>query len=271
MFSCHNRDSIDTANALARVNNTYLFLEDVDGLVPKGATESDSVSIITNYINKWAGQQILLEKSLLNLPEEKQTEFKQLIEQYKMDLYTKAYLEALVQKNIDTSVALSTAEQFFETNKESFKLNDELLKLRYLSLSQNANNLAEVKQRFTRFNKEDKIYLDSIAIQFNSYALNDSVWVKASQVAEKVPVINGNNKDQLLKKSNFIQLKDSLNLYLVQIKEVLLRNDYAPLEYVEPSIKKIVINKRKLELIKQLENDIIKDAIKNNQFEIYKD
>ena len=175
----------------------------------------------------------------------------------------------MVQKNIDTSVSVSVAKEFYERNKESFKLNDELLKLRYLSLSQNANNLAEVKQRFTRFNVTDQRYLDSIAIQFNSYALNDSIWIKASQVAEKVPVINGNNKEQLLKKSNFIQLKDSLNLYLVQIKEVLGRNDYAPLEYVEPSIKKIVINKRKLELIKQLENDIINDAIKNNQFEIY--
>jgi hypothetical protein len=90
-----------------------------------------------------------------------------------------------------------------------------------------------------------------------------------SQIAEKIPVINAENKNQLLKKSNYVQLKDSLNLYLVQVNNVRLQNDYAPLEYVKPSIKQIVINKRKLELIKQLENDITKDAIKNNQFQIY--
>ena len=85
----------------------------------------------------------------------------------------------------------------------------------------------------------------------------------------KHPVVNSQNKNQLLKKSNFIQLKDSINLYLMQVKDVRIQNNYAPLEYVSSSIEQIVINKRKLELIKQLEKDITKDAIKNKQFEIY--
>ena len=64
-------------------------------------------------------------------------------------------------------------------------------------------------------------------------------------------------------------LKDSLGLYLMQINDVLGRNEIAPIEYVLPTIRQIVINKRKLEFIKQLEKDITKDAIKNGQFEIY--
>jgi hypothetical protein len=55
----------------------------------------------------------------------------------------------------------------------------------------------------------------------------------------------------------------------MQVKDVRIQNNYAPLEYVSSSIEQIVINKRKLELIKQLEKDITKDAIKNKQFEIY--
>jgi hypothetical protein len=82
-------------------------------------------------------------------------------------------------------------------------------------------------------------------------------------------VVNADNKKELLKISNFIQLKDSLDLYLIQINEVLQQNDYAPLEYVKPTVNQIIINRRKLELIKQFEKDITRDAIKNNQFEIY--
>jgi hypothetical protein len=89
-------------------------------------------------------------------------------------------------------------------------------------------------------------------------------------VVDKIPVITSENRDQLLKKSNFIELKDSLGVYLMQINDVLLRNDTAPLEYVKPTIDQIVINKRKLEIIRELEKDITKDAIKNKQFEIYK-
>ena len=56
----------------------------------------------------------------------------------------------------------------------------------------------------------------------------------------------------------------------MQINDVLGRNDTAPLEFVTPTINQIVKNKRKLELIKKLEKDITKDAIKNKEFEIYK-
>ena len=55
----------------------------------------------------------------------------------------------------------------------------------------------------------------------------------------------------------------------MQINDVLMRSEIAPLEYVKPTIDQIVINRRKLELIKDLEKDITKDAVKNNQFEIY--
>ncbi|MFB1027176.1 MAG: peptidyl-prolyl cis-trans isomerase, partial [Flavobacteriaceae bacterium] len=73
-----------------------------------------------------------------------------------------------------------------------------------------------------------------------------------------------------LKKPNFIQLKDSLGLYLIQINEFLERGNPAPIEYVSPTLKQIVINNRKLKLIKKLKSDIVDDAIKNKKFEIYK-
>ena len=175
----------------------------------------------------------------------------------------------MVKKNIDSIVQAEEAQLFYEANKESFKLNDDLVQFRYISLPLNPINLDTIKMRFKRFKAEDKAYLDSISVQFRSYSLNDSIWIKLNRVAEKIPIINGSNKNQLLKKTNFLQLKDSLNLYLMQVNDVRLQNDYAPLDYVNTSINKIVINKRKLELIKQLENDITKDAIKNNKFQIY--
>ncbi len=267
--SCDYFKKKDDRIPIARVNENYLYKEDLADVVPLGATKDDSTQLVNAFINRWARQVLLMDGALLNLPEEKQEEYQKLVEQYKNDLYTKAYIEALVKRSIDTIVDKEEAKRFYELNKESFKLNDELLMLRYINVAQSIIDLKDVEERFQRFDAKDKKYLDSIAVQFKSYSLNDSIWVKASQVREKIPVITMENKDELLKKSNFIQLKDSLNLYLIQVKDVRLQNDYAPLEYVEPSIHQIVINKRKLELIKQFENDITKDAVKNKQFEIY--
>ena len=267
--SCDFFKSADNRKPIARVNDAYLYKEDVADVVPEGASKEDSTLMVNAYVNRWARQLLLMDGALVNLSEDKQTDFSRLVDQYKNDLFTKAYLEGLVKKNIDTVVHSDEAKVFYEANKESFKLNDDLLKFRYISLPLNPIDVDTITNRFKRFKNKDKRYLDSISVQFRSYSLNDSIWIKFSQVAEKIPVVSIENKYQLLKKTNFLQLKDSLNLYLMQVNDVRLQNDYAPLEYVSTSIKQIVINKRKLELIKQLENDITKDAIKNNQFQIY--
>lgn len=267
--SCKFFKKTENGNPIARVNDTYLYEEDIKGLIYDGITKEDSTLRVNNYINKWATQQLLINGAQINLSEEKQTEFKRLVKQYKNDLFIKAYLEALVKRSIDTVVTKEEALEVYNRNIETFKLNEELIRFRYINISDNSINLKDIEERFKRFNQEDKTILDSISIQFRSYSLNDSIWVRLDQVVTKIPVINNDNKKELLKKSNFVQLKDSLGLYLMQINDVLFRNDTAPLEYVMPTIKQIVINKRKLEFIKQLEKDITKDAMKNKQFEIF--
>ncbi|MBB3123495.1 hypothetical protein FHS04_000998 [Mesoflavibacter sabulilitoris] len=267
--SCDYFRSTEEEEAIARVNDVYLFNEDLKKALPENLSVEDSTIFANNFINQWATQQLLVQGAEVNLSDKKLEKFDRLVQQYKNDLYSKAYLEALVAKNLDTVVSLEAASTYYESNKEAFKLNENLIKFRYINVEPNRLDLEDIKKKFKRFNTKDKKELDSIAIQFKSFTLNDSVWIRLDQAINKIPVVTIENKDELLKKSNFIQLKDSLGLYLMQINDVLLRNSTAPLEYVKPTINQIVINKRKLELIKQLEKDIKKDAINNKQFEIY--
>ena len=267
--SCDYFKSTEEEDTIARVNEVYLFKDDLKKALPENLSVEDSTIFANNFINQWATQQLLVQGAEVNLSDKKLEKFDRLVQQYKNDLYSKAYLEALVAKNLDTVVSFEAASTYYESNKEAFKLNENLIKFRYINVDPNRLDLEDVKKKFKRFNTQDKKELDSIAIQFRSFTLNDSVWIRLDQAINKIPVVTIENKDELLKKSNFIQLKDSLGLYLMQINDVLLRNSTAPLEYVKPTINQIVINKRKLELIKQLEKDIKKDAINNKQFEIY--
>jgi hypothetical protein len=257
---------------VARVQDAYLYKEDIEDLISSDASKQDSIVLISNYINGWATQQLLVQGAKLNLNETKLSQYNKLVEQYKNDLYSKAYLEALVTRDLDTVVSQEEAEKYYVDNKEAFKLNEVLIKFRYINLDEKMQeaDAIEIAKKFRRFDAKDKRDLDSISIQFKSYSLNDSIWIRWNQIVGKIPVINTDNKDELLKKSNFIQLKDSLGLYLMQINDVLLQNSTAPLEYVKPTIDQIVINKRKLEKIRELEKDITKDAITNKKFEIYK-
>ena len=269
LAACNLRPAPSETNPLARVNDAFLFESDIDFSFVKDQSESDSIIYIQNIINNWATTQLLIDGANLNLTKETQTDFEQLVQQYKSDLYTSAYVEALVNNNLDISISKQELDEVYLNNKQLFVLKEDLLKMRYVNVNSKLSNLEEVKKRFKRFNSEDKTRLDSISIQFNSFYLKDSIWIKSEQAISKInPLQLGFNK-VLLKKPNFIQLKDSLGLYLMQINEVLERGNQAPIEYVLPTLRQIIINNRKLKLIKQLKSDIVNDAIKNKKFEIY--
>lgn len=268
-FSCDYLQPKNQEEAIARVNDAYLYKSNLVAVLPKGISLQDSTVFANNFIRDWATKQLLVNGAERNLNENKLKEFNRLVGQYKSDLYGKAYVEALVRKGIDTIVTNKEAKAYYDENKEAFKLNEDLIMFRYINLDKNRLDIKDITKKFKRYNKEDRKALDSISIQFKSYSLKDSIWIRVDQAISKIPVLNQENRDQLLKKSNFLQLKDSLGLYLMQINAVLERNSIAPLEYVKPTINQIVINKRKLEFIRQLEKDITKDAVKNKQFEIY--
>lgn len=269
IFSCDLALKPNSQDSIARVNNSFLTLDDIDTALVEGLSQQDSLIQIQNVINNWATKQLLQDGARINLEAEQQIEFEILVQQYKSDLYTSAYLEALVKQNLDTTITNQELEEVYNQNKELFVLKEDLIKLRYINHDKNLPNSNEIKRRFRRYNAEDRTVLDTISLQFNSFFLNDSVWIKSSQVISKIkPLKKGFNK-VLLKKINFIQLKDSLGLYLMEVKDLLEIGSQAPMAYALPTLKQIIINKRKLKLVNQLKSEIVDDAIKNKKFEIY--
>ena len=269
LTGCQLFETSDPRDPVARVNDTYLYEEDIQALITEEYTPEDSALVVSNFINRWATQQLLIDRAKVNLPEDKLQEFEKLVENYRNELYSKAYTDAIICKELDTSVSREMAKQYYEENGENFKLNEVLVKLRYVNLAKNNSDFSKIKTLFQRFNKKDKEELFDMAIQFNSYSLNDSVWVKVRQVYNKIGPLTPGTNEGLLKKGNFLQLEDSLGVYLVSVEDVKLRGEQAPLDYSLPTVKQILLNKRKLELIKKLEKDITQDAVRNDQFEIY--
>ncbi|TRO65442.1 peptidyl-prolyl cis-trans isomerase [Christiangramia sabulilitoris] len=269
LFSCDYFRQTDDRKVVVRVNESYLYEEDINALINENTSPEDSAIIVSNYITRWATQQLLIDRAELNLPDTQQKEFDELVKNYRNELYTNAYTDAVVTRDLDTSLNREEILVYYEQNKENFILGEDLVKLRYINLARNSNNLDEVKTKFKRFNQEDQEDLLNMAIQFKNYSMNDSVWVKTKTVYDKIGPLSVEDRSSLLKKSNFMELQDSLNVYLVYVNDVLSRNEQAPIEYASATIREILLNKRKQALIKELEKDITKDAIKNNEFEIF--
>ena len=261
-----NQENLDTP--IARVNDSYLYQKDIKNLIFENTSKDDSTLIVTNFINRWATKQLLIDQSIINLTQEKQDAYNNLVNQYKTDLYIEAYKSSIVAKQLDSIITFEELEKFYNQNKENFKLNDNLLKIRYIHIDENFSNTKELVEKFKRFDSIDKNELTKLSIKFKAFNLNDSIWIKNDLLIGVLPVLKQNNI-QVLKKTNFTQLQDSLGVYLVKIEAVLKTNDIAPLSYVKPTIEQIVINKRKQEILKKIEKEITIDAIKNKNFELF--
>lgn len=270
VVSCDYFKAPKKPKAIARVGESYLFQDDIADLVPKGTSKKDSIAIVKSFIDRWATQKLLFEAAERNISNDKVAEFNTLIEQYKTDLYTKDYIESLVIRQIDTVVTDAQIEEYYAKNKQYFKNSSELVKLRYINLVKENPKFAKIKSKFSSFTKKDRNELEQLAVQFKSYAFNDSIWVDINQVYEKIPFINLENKQKYISSGINFQYPDSTTVWLVKVNKVLPKDSPTPLEFLKPTIKQIIINNRKLELIKTIEKEITNDAIKDNKYEIYK-
>ncbi|MDY0779255.1 hypothetical protein [Tenacibaculum sp. IB213877] len=254
---------------VASVGNEKLYQSELEGVVPKGISKQDSTVLAKSYITSWARQQLFLQKAEKNISEGQSNEIEQLVKNYRQSLYINDYKERLVKQQLDTIITEEEITLYYEQNKENFKLNEELLQLKYIHFGKDFIDKKETIKKFQSDKEEDLQDLENLTINFKDYHLRDSTWIPFEEVLQKIPPFRTESKQKLLKISKFIQKEDSLGVYLVAVKDVLKRNDIAPLSYIEPNIKQLILHKRKLELIREIEKTLIDDAIKNNIFKEY--
>ncbi|MDY7395155.1 peptidyl-prolyl cis-trans isomerase [Aureibaculum sp. 2210JD6-5] len=266
IFSCHQKE--DEGKPVAKVYDTFLYEKDIKEILPENISKEDSLIFIKNYINKWAKQQLLVQKAKINLQEEKE-QINTLVNQYHQDLLINKYKEAVVKQDLDTLVTTADIEKFYEENKEIFKLNEALVKFRYIYFDKEINNVKEFVSLFRENDYTSDKEIMKQELQLKSHNLNDSIWIKYDDVLKNAPFLKSENKNDFLQKSKFIHKEDSTGVYLVKIKDVLLRNDTAPMSYALPTIKQMILHKRKLQLLKKIEETLTEDAIKNKEFQIY--
>jgi len=250
---------------IASVYNAKLFYADIADFFPTNLNKTDSLMFAKSLINTWAIKQLLLKKSEDNNSLEANKEINKLVNDYKESLLINNYKEVLIKQQLDTVISESEIAKYYSLNSANFKLNEELIKVKYLYFGNDLIEKKEVETLFKSDNIEDLEELEKRQLSFMSYQFNDSIWTRLDNILLKLPF----SKEKMLKKTKFIKKQDSLGLYLVAVKDVLLRNNIAPLSYIKPTIKQMILHRRKIELIREIEKILVRDATKNKNFKTY--
>ena len=259
---------VEKGEPVARVYDQYLYEEDLINIVPDGLTGNDSLAFIQNYINVWAKDQLMLYKAEFNLTESKK-DFEEQIREYRNDLLKFTYRQDYISQNLDTNITDTELKEYYETGENDFRLKQDILKARYLVIDKEAPNLKEAKRWFRSDDTDDIIELDDFALQYAyRFSLQDSNWVSVDRIRE-VLRLGSDWPEDFYKEGKYIERTDSLNLYLLDIIEYKEKGGRAPLEYYKDVITSILINKRKLKLIDDLEQNLLNDAMTKEEFEVY--
>ena len=270
VIGCDQFYSVKQDVVVARSGNSYLYRSELRDNITVFSSKTDSIIQSENYINNWARKQLLFDQAIINLDIEAQKEMDELVNSYRSDLWSRSYKEFIVKSNIDTLISKTEIETYYRENQNNFRLNEAMVNLRYIALPSENIDLLEIKNKLIRFQEEDIRFLDSLTFQFNSYVLKDSFWLTKRELIRTIPVINENNFENYLKKSQFFLVEDAFEVYLLFVNNYMLRNEVAPLVSIENTIRKIVFNKRKLDFIKQFDKEILQDAIRTKKFQLYR-
>lgn len=254
---------------LARVYDSYLYLDEVIEQMPEKLHGKDSAEFVQNYAETWAKQQAVLLHAEKNLNED-QKDVEHELESYRNALITYTFEKELVNQRLDTSVGSAEIEAYYNKNPQNFELKDNIIKVIYIKVKKNAPKVNKVKEWYKSEKPADRKLLEEYCHQFaENYFLDESSWLLFDDLLKEIP-IETYDKEQYLKNNRYIELTDSSSLYFVNIKGFKIKDSVSPLSFERDNIRNIILNKRKLAIIEGMKTDVYNEALNSNEIEIKK-
>jgi hypothetical protein len=267
-FGCQQGIDAEKGEVVAKVRGEYLYEADLKNAVSPGTSKNDSIMMARKFIDNWVRRQLLLNQAKKNL-QPSQLDFKKQIEEYRNSLIVYAYETELIKQKLDTIVEESQIVSYYENNKANFELKYNVVKAFYVVLPLKS----EQKELFVELMQNpDTLYIDSLNNLASTYALSSFIsedWIRFDDLMTSVP-IDTYNQEAFLKKNRFVEIEDDSVIYLLRIDDYLLSENISPLEIEHERIRNILLYKRKMDLIKDLNEQLFENALRNNDFEIYK-
>tara|TARA_B100001057_G_scaffold498319_1_gene604962 strand:- start:15 stop:854 length:840 start_codon:yes stop_codon:yes gene_type:complete len=259
LFSCDLLNQ-DTDKLLVSVYGDKLYFSDIKDLISPDLSGEDSLKLVGALCEKWAKEQLLVQKAKINLPLVRQ-DVKAQVESYEKSLLIYSYQKELLNQKLDTIVNYDEIESYYKKNKQNFILNDAIVRVNYIKLKKEVPYLWKVQHLFNKGDEESKLSLEDYCYQFaDDYYLDDS-WLSVDDIFKVLP---DSYKSRKLYKGKSIEFDDDDYYYFLHVKKYISKVSVSPLEMVSNQIHSIIINKRKIDFLKHVEMDLYQNALAKN-------
>jgi len=264
--SCEFLDgnTTDDKIALARVDNNYLYIEDI--IFP--SLQNDSSLIIETQTNQWIRNQLLLKLAYENVINVNNVENQVL--QYKNNLILFEYEKITYQNNIDFLVSDEELNTYYENNIKDFVLPFDLVKALYAKIPVDAPDIGSFRKIIKEYPDSDINEIRSYCFRFAEKSfLEDTIWVKLDEIILNNPLLLINDKSQFLKRNTYVENVDKNHYFFLKILDKRLIGETSPLSFESNVINAIILNKRKQKLFDKLRDSIFVNSKKGIDYEIF--
>jgi len=259
-----DRNTIDEKIALARVDNNYLYIEDI--IFP--SLQNDSSLIIEKQTDQWIKNQLLLKSAYENVINV--TNVDNQVLQYKNNLILFEYEKITYQNNIDFLVSDEELNKYYENNIKDFVLPFDLVKALYAKIPVDAPDIGGFRKIIKEHPDSDINAIRSYCFQFAEKSfLEDTIWVKLDDIILNNPLLLINDKSQFLKRNMYVENVDENHYFFLKIVDKRLIGETSPLSFESNVINAIILNKRKQELFDKLRDSIFVNSKKGIDYEIF--
>lgn len=270
LVSCNTNGGIETGNIIARVHDEYLYEEDLESIVPKNASAKDSLTIVKNYINNWVQQKLIIHHAEANLPAD-QKDFSDQLEQYRNSLIMYQYESLLIQQELDTIISEEEIENFYLANQANFELKETIIKVDFIKFYKDSPYKQFVMKHFNTY-LTDEFAIDSLDYYCENYAIDYAIgtdkWLLFDDLLRIIPIPTFNT-ELFLQQNTHKEFSDELYTYAINILEYSIKDGVSPLSFESENIKQMILNRRKIDLINKMQNDIFQNSFNNDEVEIY--
>lgn len=261
-----NQSGEDKSKTVARVFDSYLYQNDLEGLVPPRTAVADSLEITNAYINNWVRQKLLLKQAEDNLDFDSR-DFEKQIEQYRNSLIIFAYETELVKQKLDTTVTSAEIAKYYEENLGNYVLHENIVQASYVISDKNNPLNNKIKALLVNKSQHDKL-IELCSNNNIEFHISDGQWMPFTELCSHIP-LKVDDQEIFLSHNKYYEVSDSTQLYFVSIEAYKGKESVSPLAYEADNIRSVILNKRKAELLQKMEDDLYNDAVKKKNYEIY--
>lgn len=229
---------------------------------------NDSASIVENYVEDWVKRKLMIQKALKYLPSEKLDINKQ-VEDYRESLILYIYEWELILQKLDTTVDESILLNYFDGYKTNFELKNDVVQMFFVKAPEDAPKIDSlvlwIASRYEKNKTKMEDYCHQYAVDFS---IGDTIWYEIPTVYKNIPISKYQLEMSRLYKST-VMVSDSLFNYVVKVNSSKAKGEIAPYHYVREDISRIILNKRKKELVRSTFENVYLEGKRTNKFEIY--